>query len=83
VICEDHAQRGGFGAGVLELAAEKGLNAANVRLVGLPDRFIAHASRHDQLAEVGLDAAGLARACRELLRSADLQPSTKLWQYGS
>ena len=56
VVCEDHAAIGGFGSAVMELAAARGLNASNVRLLGIPDRFVSHASRQEQLTEVGLDA---------------------------
>ncbi|HET6428176.1 MAG TPA: 1-deoxy-D-xylulose-5-phosphate synthase [Phycisphaerae bacterium] len=59
---EDHAAAGGFGSAVMELAAARGLDARNVRILGLPDRFIAHASRSEQLAEAGLDAKSLAAA---------------------
>ena len=59
---EDHAVAGGFGSAVVELAAARSLDASNVRLLGLPDRFIQHASRAEQLAEAGLDADALARA---------------------
>jgi 1-deoxy-D-xylulose-5-phosphate synthase len=67
VVCEDHAAIGGFGSAVLELAASRGLDASGVRLMGLPDRFIAHASRQQQLAEAGLDAEHLAAAMRQLV----------------
>ncbi len=59
---EDHASACGFGSAVMELAAAKSLEAANVKLLGLPDRFIPHAKRAEQLAEVGLDPASLAEA---------------------
>ncbi len=64
LVCEDHAMACGFGSAVLELAAARGLPTGNVRLIGLPDRFIAHASRSEQLAEVGLDAVSLAESMR-------------------
>jgi len=67
VVCEDHSAIGGFGAAVLELASGRGLDAANVRLLGLPDRFIAHASRRGQLKQVGLDATGLEEAFKDLV----------------
>ena len=70
LVCEDHAAIGGFGSAVLELAADRGLPADNVRLLGLPDRFIEHASRSEQLAEAGLDADNLASALREMVRQA-------------
>ena len=68
LVCEDHAMIGGFGSAVLELAASRGLPAGHVRLAGLPDRFVAHAARPEQLTEVGLDAPSLAAALRDLLR---------------
>jgi 1-deoxy-D-xylulose-5-phosphate synthase len=61
---EDHAAAGGFGSAVMELAGARGLDARNVRVLGLPDRFIAHAKRSQQLAEAGLDAKSLATAMR-------------------
>ena len=68
---EDHAAAGGFGSAVMELAAARSLDASNVKVLGLPDRFIAHAGRAEQLAEVGLDAPGLARA---MIRCLQYQP---------
>ncbi len=65
VTVEEGALMGGFGSAVLEAAADAGLNTAHVRRIGIPDRFIEHASRNQLLAELGLDAAGLVRACRE------------------
>ncbi|MFW6132500.1 MAG: 1-deoxy-D-xylulose-5-phosphate synthase [Planctomycetota bacterium] len=67
LVCEDHARTGGFGAAVLETAAQRGLDARAVRLLGLPDRFVAHGSRGEQLAEVGLDAASLAEAMERMI----------------
>jgi 1-deoxy-D-xylulose-5-phosphate synthase len=70
LIVEDHAVACGFGSAVMELASAKSLHAPNVKLLGLPDRFIAHANRSEQLTEVGLDADSLARA---LLRHLEYQ----------
>ena len=67
VTCEEHAAIGGFGSAVLELAASRGLSIANVRVLGMPDRYIAHASRAEQLAEAGLDSAGIAAMMRDLI----------------
>ena len=64
---EDHAAAGGFGSAVAELAAGCGCDTANLRIIGLPDRFIAHADRAEQLAEAGLDAPALAEAMRRAL----------------
>ena len=65
IVCEDHAAIGGFGSAVLEAASELKLNAENVRLLGLPDRFISHASRGEQLTQAGLDAEHLVSTFKE------------------
>ena len=69
LVCEDHAVAGGFGSAVLELAADRGLRADQVRLVGLPDRFVSFAARQEQLTEVGLDATHISAAIWELIRA--------------
>jgi 1-deoxy-D-xylulose-5-phosphate synthase len=60
VTVEDHSVVGGFGAAVLEAAAELGLDASHVTRLGLPDRWVLQDSRAKQLAEVGLDAGAIA-----------------------
>jgi 1-deoxy-D-xylulose-5-phosphate synthase len=67
LTCEDHTAAGGFGSAVLELAAGRGLSSANVRVLALPDRFIAHASRQEQLIEAGLAPGQIAKAAAELI----------------
>jgi 1-deoxy-D-xylulose-5-phosphate synthase len=69
LVCEDHAVAGGFGSAVIELAADRGLRADNVRLVGLPDRYVSFASRQEQLTEVGLDATHLSAGMWDLIRA--------------
>lgn len=64
---EEGCLMGGFGSAVLEAANDAGLNTAHVRRLGIPDRFIEHAERSEQLADLGLDAEGIARCCRELV----------------
>jgi len=64
VTVEDHGVTGGFGAAVLEAAAEMGLNASRVMRLGLPDSWIHQNSRALQLREAGIDAAGIASAVR-------------------
>ncbi len=64
ITVEDHAVIGGFGAAVIEYAQLKRHDARLVTRLGLPDRFIAHASRGQQLKEVGLDPVGIASSVR-------------------
>jgi 1-deoxy-D-xylulose-5-phosphate synthase len=65
---EDHSVLNGFGTAVAEHAVASGLPTAHLRRLGIPDRLVAHATRKEQLAEVGLDPAGLVRTVREHLR---------------
>ena len=68
VTVEDNARLGGAGSGVNELLAERQQGVAVLNL-GLPDHFIEHASRAEQLAECGLDSAGIQRAIQKRLRA--------------
>ncbi|MDR3159141.1 MAG: 1-deoxy-D-xylulose-5-phosphate synthase [Zoogloeaceae bacterium] len=61
VSLEENALIGGAGAEIARLLAERGL-AVRLLTLGLPDRFIDHGEQEELLAELGLDAAGIARA---------------------
>ena len=67
VTVEDHALAGGFGSAVLEAAQRMKLDTRGIRCLGIPDRYIKHNSRADQLAEVGIDVDGIAAAISECL----------------
>lgn len=69
VTLEEHSLQGGFGSAVLEYAVAHGLATKQITRLGLPDRLVAHASRKEQLAEVGLDATGIARSVRDAVRA--------------
>jgi 1-deoxy-D-xylulose-5-phosphate synthase len=69
---EEGCLMGGFGSAVLEAASDAGLSAAHLRRLGLPDRFVLHAERDEQLAEVGLDVDGIVRAALEQARAVGL-----------
>jgi 1-deoxy-D-xylulose-5-phosphate synthase len=62
---EDHSIVGGFGSAVLDSAQSQSLHAARITRLGLPDSWVYQDSRGKQLAEVGLDRAGIVRACRQ------------------
>jgi 1-deoxy-D-xylulose-5-phosphate synthase len=68
VTVEEAALMGGFGSAVLEEASNAGLDTSRVRRLGIPDRFIEHAERGELLADLGLDARGIAAACRDLVQ---------------
>ena len=61
---EEGVLAGGFGSAVLEIAADAGLNTSHIRRLGVSDQFVEHGTRAELLTDVGLDAAGIIRACR-------------------
>jgi 1-deoxy-D-xylulose-5-phosphate synthase len=68
---EDHSLQNGFGTAVLEHASAHQLPTAHLTRLAMPaDTLVAHATRNEQLAEVGLDAAGIARSVRDAIRAA-------------
>jgi len=67
VTVEESALAGGFGSAVLECLDAHGLlGRVQVRRLGIPDEFITHGDAQKQRGELGLDARGIARACREI-----------------
>ncbi|MCG3138421.1 MAG: 1-deoxy-D-xylulose-5-phosphate synthase [Phycisphaerae bacterium] len=72
---EDHSRDGGFGSAVLEAAQDAQLPTNDLHRLGLPaDYFIAQGSRSGQLAEAGIDAAGIARQLFDLLSNPTAVP---------
>jgi 1-deoxy-D-xylulose-5-phosphate synthase len=72
ITVEEGCLMGGFGSAVLEAANEAGLNTSHVRRLGLPDSFVLHAERDEQLAEVGLDVDGITASALDLARTLGL-----------
>jgi 1-deoxy-D-xylulose-5-phosphate synthase len=68
VTVEEGCLSGGFGSAVLETATDARWNVRRIRRLGLPDRFIEHGERPALLAEIGLDADGIAQACLAMAR---------------
>jgi 1-deoxy-D-xylulose-5-phosphate synthase len=68
VTVEESTLVGGFGSAVLEAANAAGLPTDHIRRLGLPDQFIEHADRNDQLRDLGLDVEGIVRS---VLAAAD------------
>jgi 1-deoxy-D-xylulose-5-phosphate synthase len=61
VTVEDNTIAGGAGSAVAELLESRNVQTP-VLVLGLPDRFLDHASREQLLAEAGIDAAGIRAA---------------------
>ena len=60
VTVEENVLAGGFGEGVLDAMARLDVRRPVLNL-GVPDRFVGHASLKQQLEACGLDAMGIAR----------------------
>jgi 1-deoxy-D-xylulose-5-phosphate synthase len=74
---EDHAVAGGFGAAVAELALTRGgegIDAGRIEILGLPDRFIDHGERTQQLTDAGLDVDSLTSRIAERLAGIEPRP---------
>ncbi len=69
VTVEEAALIGGFGSAVLEFAAERRLNTSHVCRLGIPDIFVEHGERAELLSDLGLDAEGIYRACRDMAQA--------------
>ncbi len=67
VTIEENAVAGGAGSAVLEHLQRIG-STLPVLLIGVPDGFVEHGSREDNLAAAGLDAAGLSAAIERFWR---------------
>jgi 1-deoxy-D-xylulose-5-phosphate synthase len=67
VTVEDHGLIGGFGSCVIDAAQERGLDTRGIHRLGMPDAWIYQGGRGGQQAEVGIDAASIARTVRQLL----------------
>jgi 1-deoxy-D-xylulose-5-phosphate synthase len=67
VTVEEAALAGGFGSACLEAFERRNLlGHLAVRRLGLPDRFVTHGDANRQRAELGIDAAAIAAAAREV-----------------
>jgi 1-deoxy-D-xylulose-5-phosphate synthase len=65
ITVEDGTVIGGFGSAILEFMNLHGYKA-DVKILGIPDTIIEHASQKQQQAQAGIDAAHIAKAIRDL-----------------
>ncbi len=71
VTLEENSVQGGAGSAVTEYFNAKGIDIAVLQL-GLPDTFVEHGTHSQQLAQCGLDAAGIEAAIRRRLTQLGL-----------
>ncbi len=76
VTLEEHTVLGGAGSAVneyvLNRSASDNCPPIQIKNIGLPDAFIAHGSHEQQLAECGLDVAGMMSQLQALLATRRL-----------
>ncbi len=74
---EDHVLAGGFGSAVAEFVlAQHRVRASRLHHLALPDRYIDHGSRAEQLASANLDVESLTRRIAQ--RLATVEPPLRL-----
>jgi 1-deoxy-D-xylulose-5-phosphate synthase len=69
VTVEEHAGMGGFGSAVLEALSAAGVAVA-FRCLAAPDWVIEHGDTEKVRHDLGLDAGGIARAVRDLVKGS-------------
>jgi len=67
ITVEDGTVVGGFGSAILEFMNNNNYKA-EVKILGIPDQIIEHASQKQQQAQVGIDAAHIAETIREIAK---------------
>ena len=67
VTVEEHVVANGFGQSFASSLKVSGVSHARVHILALPSQFIPHGDRSAVLASHGLNAGGIAEACRELV----------------
>ncbi len=82
ITVEDHSVINGFGTAVVEYAQQHRFDARLLTRVGIPDRFIKHASRGEQLKDIGLDAAGIASTVRAAIDEMQIAPAAETLDTG-
>jgi len=66
ITVEDGAITGGFGSAVIEFMCENGLHA-NIKRLGIPDRFIDHGTQRELYKECGFDEEAMIKTAKEMV----------------
>lgn len=66
ITVEDGSTQGGMGSAILEFMADHGYQA-QVKRLGIPDRYIEHGTQDELYAECGYDVSGMTEAAVELV----------------
>ncbi|HBS87467.1 MAG: 1-deoxy-D-xylulose-5-phosphate synthase [Bacteroidetes bacterium GWF2_38_335] len=66
VTVEDGVLQGGFGSAVIEFMADNNYSA-NIRRLGIPDKFIEHGTQFELRKDCGFDIASITEAVKQLV----------------
>ena len=66
ITVEDGCVQGGFGSAVVEWMSDQGY-VANVKRLGIPDKWIEHGTQAELYQECGYDAAAIEEVALELI----------------
>src|SRR5215472_16063918 len=69
VTIEDHVVAGGFGSAVLELLERRGIHDVDIRVIGLPDKFVEHGAVTILKELYGLSSAHIKEVIHDQLGS--------------
>lgn len=69
ITIEENVRKGGFGSAVLELLSRKGLSDIEVKLLGLPDRFMEHGTQDILRHKAKIDKPAIINAAMQLLET--------------
>ncbi len=70
ITVEDGTVVGGFGSAILEFMNEHGYRAY-ISILGIPDRLVEHGSPKELYAEIGIDAAAIGEAIKNLVAKTE------------
>lgn len=68
ITVEDGSVNGGMGSAILEFVSEKGI-PAEIRRIGIPDRFIDHGTIEELYRECGMDKESIIQAAKAMIGS--------------
>lgn len=68
ITVEDGSVNGGMGSAILEFISEKGITA-EIRRIGIPDRFIDHGTIEELYKECGMDKESIIQAAKAMIGS--------------
>ncbi|MFF2482062.1 1-deoxy-D-xylulose-5-phosphate synthase [Paenibacillus sp. NPDC058071] len=79
LVLEESSELGGFGGSVLEFYSLHDIYGMTIRIVGIPDLFVEHASIKEQQIEVGLTAERAASEIKSILPGRQMKATSRSW----